>query len=170
MSNKLPLTGEMDHDERSMKQWMEDQGLEYVVKGPKIKGAKWIPANRRKPYSKRHPDRDLSLARTALSITEAALKTLDCKRLLVGSGLYVADEQHPNGEPTILLRPTGDDDVKGYCITRKTGSQCGFLRAERMLEGLFGAGLPLGKYKLYKAKDGYYARLIKGEGYASNDK
>lgn len=160
MSNKLPLTGEMDHDKRSMKQWMEDQGLDYVNTAPKVKGVKWIKANQKKPYDVSRLSHDISLSKTSLLITEAALQKLNCRRLLVGTGLYAKDDLHSDGEPILIFRPTDPSNTGGYCITRKEHNRGGFLRAERMLDRIFKAGLPLGKYKLYKVKDGFIAKHI----------
>ena len=153
MSNKLPLTGEMDHDERTTREWFEDQGLEYVNTAPKLEKVKWLKKNLRET---RKADYDVSFTETTVCFSWEAVREMNATYVRLGSGLF-------GGEVVLLVRPTVKG--QGYKLTGGRKITC-----HRPAQRLMQAGLQVGKYKLYKAKDGYYARLIKGEGYASSGK
>lgn len=144
MGNKLPLPAELEQDERSLKDWVKDQGLDYVNTAPKLEKVKWIKKNLREA---RKADYDVSLTKTTVCFSWEAVREMDATHVRLGSGML-------GGEMVLLIRPTVKG--QGYKLTegRKITSH---LSAWRLVE----AGLQVGKYKLYKAKDGYYARLIK---------
>ena len=146
MGNIMPLPAELEQDDRSFKGWVEDQGLEFVTKGPKLEKVKLVIPNARGAYKTAY---DLNVARTVISFTPSAAQRLKATHVMLGTGVL-------DGEQVLLIRPVKEESQSGYKLTK--GTRVTSLQA---VGKLLDAGLKIGRYRIQKAKGGYVAKLVK---------
>lgn len=136
--SKLPLPAELEQDNRSMKQWMEDQGLEYVVTEKKQRRDKLKC--------------DVKISPSGLTFSAKTIRTIGSTRLHFG--IRVLD-----GEKVLLIKPAGNFDFS-YHQVRQYDSPNYRIQNPYLARRMLKEGLAVGKYKLYKAKGGFVAKHI----------
>lgn len=127
------------HDERTLKDWIEDQGLEYVSKKQIVTQSEWLPKNAYPPKLQH----DVNVGKSCIAFSLNAYKRLGTDRILVGIGKL-------NGDVVLLIRPSGE----GYKINTSDGAR---LTNSRLMERLRKKGLPQGKYRMLNSKSDFVA-------------
>lgn len=140
-------------DDRSISEWMADQGLDYVTSQKpaggktKLEKVKWLGKGQR---TRKHPNYDLRLARTVITFKPHAVKVIGATHLEIGTAQL-------KNEPVMVVRPAGKNE-DGYKLSSNHR-----LISPSVPTRLLAAGLKTGSYKLYKCCSGaYMAKWIKG--------
>lgn len=137
MGNTMPLPAELIHDERDLKQWVSDQGLELVNVAP----------------GRRRMGCDISIARTCITFSSKSIRMIGSKKLHLGV-------RRIDGEPALLVKPAGNFDLKCYRLSPSESRPNYSIHNNSLGKLLLDKGLKPGKYKLYKAKGGFLAKLM----------
>lgn len=152
MGNVLPLPGELEQDKRTVKEWTEDQGLEYVVKPPAAKKAQAGKTPTVKDISWVN-SWDVSVTKSCITLSKYSTVTLDADWVFIGIGTL-------DGETVLLIRPATDGLNRAYRVRVKGTSRS--IANPHLMKLLTERGLALGKYRLLKTPKGdLIARPIK---------
>lgn len=132
--SRFPLPG--DEDNRTIKEWMRDQGLDVIDTNPK---------RERKP-----PKWGVSVSRTSLTFTAKAIEIIGSTKLHLGV-------RRLEGQPVLLIKPAGYFDLRCLELRPAPSGTSYYLPNPVLCGDIQEAGLKPGRYELCKAKGGFIA-------------
>ena len=120
----------------------------------KITGIEWAPKG---TPGKKCTTADITISKFCVVVTFAGMEKLEREqpvaRVRLGTGML-------KDETVLMIKPVSDDDSGGYKLTQDSRSRSYRAATKKLMGKFLERGLKVGKYKLYRAPDCFFARLI----------